>query len=126
MFVSPTIILSSAIRQNSFNNTSEHENCGTLPRSEGHIAFVYKDNAASGIERISIEDLLVRIATRGTRRLVTGQRSDSDRLSAGARTLWTGRTGRTGRTHWTRWTGRTGFALGWRLALAARDQKKGS
>src|SRR5262249_2347859 len=45
-----------ASTRGSFFDTRKHENCGTLLRSEGHIALVYKADDASGIERVSIEN----------------------------------------------------------------------
>jgi hypothetical protein len=104
----------------SFTDTSEYENCGPLLRSEGHIAFVYKPNRATRIERISIENLLTLFAIRGARRLIARKCDDSDRLPIGA---GAGRPSRTRGAGWTSGTSRAGrpcLTLGWRFALSAR------
>src|SRR5262245_64007475 len=75
-------------------NASEHESCRSplLLRSKAHVAFVYKADRASGIERVSIENLLILHATRAARRLIAASCDDPDRRSAG------GGAGRTGGT----------------------------
>ena len=86
---------------------------------------------ASGIERVGIENLLIRFATRAAGRLIAWHCDDPDRLSAGAGAGRTSGTCGAGRTNGTCGAGRTsgagrpGLTLGWRLALAARNQEKG-
>ena len=107
----------------SFTDASEHENCGPLLRSEAHVAFVYKADHASGIERVGIENLLILFATRAAGRLIAGPCDDPNRPSAGAGAR---RTSGTCGARRTSWAGRSGLTLGWRLALPARGQEKGS
>src|SRR6476661_4064591 len=82
-------------RDDSFTDASKHEHCRPLLRSEGHVAFVYMADRASRIERVGIENLLIRFATRAAGRLIAWHCDDPDRLSAGA---GTGRTRGAGRT----------------------------
>src|SRR5262249_26579817 len=101
-------------------NASEHERSSPLlPGSEAHIAFVDKADRASRIERVGIENLLIRRATRTADRFLAGRCDDPDRRSPGG---WTGRTSGARRT---RGAGGTGVNLGWRLALPAGRQEKG-
>jgi hypothetical protein len=60
-------------------DTSENENCMPLLRSEAHIAFVFKVNRASRIERVGIENFLILFATRAAYRLIAGRFDDPDR-----------------------------------------------
>jgi hypothetical protein len=76
----------------------------------------------SGIERVGIENLLISFATRAAGRLIAWHCDDPDRLSAGAGAGRTSGTCGAGRTSG---AGRPGLTLGWRLALAARNQEKG-
>ena len=76
----------------------------------------------SGIERVGIENLLIRFATRAAGRLIAWHCDDPDRLSAGAGAGRTSGTCGAGRTSGAE---RPGLTLGWRLALAARNQEKG-
>ena len=64
---------------------ASNENCRPLLRSEGHIAFVFKVNRASRIERVGIENFLILFATRAAGRLIAGRFDDPDRWSAGGR-----------------------------------------
>src|SRR5262249_12269708 len=101
-------------------NASEHERSSSLlPGSEAHIAFVDKADRASGIERVGIENLLIRRATRTADSLITGSCDDPDRRTAGGEARRTGRPGRTSGT------GRTGVTLGRRLAVPEGRQEKG-
>src|SRR5262249_9453035 len=87
-------------------NASEHERSSSLlPGLEAHIAFVDKGDRASRIERVGIEDLLIRHATCTADRLIAGRCDDPDCRSAGG---GTGRAGGAGRTDG---TGRTGVTL---------------
>ena len=80
----------------------------------------------SGIERVGIENFLILFATRAASRLIAGRFDDPEagrtRGTGGAGPREAARTLRAGRTSGTR---RTGLTLGWRLALAARNQEKG-
>jgi hypothetical protein len=118
----------------SFTDANQHEYCRPLLWPKGRVALVYKADRASGIERVGIENLLILLATRAAGRLITGPCDNLDRRSvgAGSGTKESGSTGRTsgaGRTSRARRTSRAsrpGLTLGWRLALPARSQEKGS
>src|SRR5262249_25052621 len=74
-------------------NASEHKRSPRLlPGSEAHIAFVDKADRASRIERVGIENLLIRHATRIAGRLIAGRCDDPDCRSASGGTRRTGRT----------------------------------
>jgi hypothetical protein len=49
-------------------DASEHKKCRPLLRSEGHVAFVHKDDLAPRINRVGIENLLILFATRAAGR----------------------------------------------------------
>src|SRR5262249_13341367 len=101
-------------------NASEHERSSSrLTGSEAHIAFVDKADRASRIERVGIENLLIRRATRSADRLLAWRCDHPDCRTAAGEARRTGRPGRTSGT------GRTSATFGWRLALAAGGQEKG-
>jgi len=69
----------------SFTDANEHEYCGPLLWPESRVAFIYKADRASGIERVGIENLLILLATRATGRLITGPCENLDRRTVGTR-----------------------------------------
>src|SRR5262249_15466871 len=92
----------------SFTDANEHEYCGPLLWPESRVAFIYKADRASGIERVGIENLLILLATRATGRLITGPCENLDRRTVGTRESGGARRGhqtgpepgeRGGRTH---------------------------
>src|SRR5262249_15682398 len=93
-----------------------------LLRSEAHVAFVYKADRASGIERVGIENSLILRASRAARRLIARRCNDPDRRTAGGGAGRTRRTSGAGRASG---AGGSGLPLGWLLALPARGQEKG-
>src|SRR5262245_64039983 len=88
----------------SFTDANEHEYCGPLLWPESRVAFIYKADRASGIERAGIENLLILLATRATGRLITGPCENLDRRTVGTRE--SGGAGRTRQTGGTRRPGR--------------------
>src|SRR5262249_54404956 len=95
----------------SFTDANEHEYCGPLLWPESRVAFIYKADRASGIERVGIENLLILLATRATGRLITGPCENLDRRTVGTRESGGGgrasKTRRTSRARRTRQTRRT-------------------
>src|SRR5947207_3968637 len=71
-------------RRHLLSDASEYDNCRPPLRSKGHVAFVYKADCASRIERVGIENLLVLIAARAAGCLITGRSDEPDRRSAGS------------------------------------------
>ena len=105
-------------------DADEHENGGPLIRSEGHVALVYEGDHAPWIECVGVDNLVILFATRAATKLITGPCDELDvrSLSVGSgpgRAGWTRRSGRA------RGARRTGFTLGWRLALSAGGQDQG-
>jgi hypothetical protein len=82
--VLPVLNVLSGTRRRSFTDANEHEYRRPLLWPEGHVALVYKNDRASGIERVGIENLLILLATRAASRLITGPRYNLDRRSVGA------------------------------------------
>src|SRR5262245_66375138 len=108
----------------SFTDANEHEYCGPLLWPESRVAFIYKADRASGIERVGIENLLILLATRATGRLITGPCKNLDRRTVGTRE--SGGAGRTSKTRRTSRTGRTSQTGGTRGTGPARRTEKAS